>query len=772
MNIKLKGMLLSFILILAVTVIIGISAYYRCKDILVQEEYSAVIRVAKEAADHLNNYITQYITPLEGLSENSDIRTMEWMKQKVIIKAQINPQYENIAVVDLNGIAHYIDDTTVDLSDREYIKNTLLGIKSFSEIIISRKTGTPVIMAGVPIYRDNKLVGALIARLDVDFLSNYALTRGFGDNGRAYIISKTGALISRSDIDKHDDEYNLFDISLKDSDYTSLSEFVKASNKNQSGYGSYVFDDKKIIMGYALINETNWRVYIGSNEADILKSLDGLKKLFLALAVFTILICTAAAWIFVDRFTKPIIKLDDLFSRGALGDLTIRFTPKSKDEIGRLGISFNRMMDKIKTLTHYDPLTGLLNQYVLEKDVDIYKNNDSHMNFSLIMVAIDRLSFINDTYGYTIGDAVVKELAERINTYASHENSIYRYKGDEFVILYSEGQEENSLKFTAMKMMEDLSKSYLINGKTIVINVNIGIFTYNDDTKDEDPLKAVTLAKNYSKSQGLYQVQKFDKLIHNKIKQYKELQADIINGLEENQFFLLYQPLFNLKSGKIAELEALIRWNHPERGLLYPDKFIDLAETSGAIINIDKWVLESACSLLKSRRENEKPPLLLSINISARTFEMKDFIPNLLSVIHQYEVDPATLQLEITERMLLNNSEECIDKLNELRSMGIKVAIDDFGIGYSSLSYIIRLPVDSIKIDKSFIQNMSSSAEAKVIVSTIISLCKALNLNVIAEGIEKVTELDYLKLNHCDIGQGYYFSMPESITEIEKKHYS
>lgn len=772
MNIKSKGMLLSFILILSATLVMGITSYQGFKKILVNEVDTAVVRVAQESAAHLNNYIDQYVQPLVGLSKNDDIKSMDWTKQKGVIEAQINPQYQNIAVVDLEGVAHYIDDTTINLSDRDYIRNALNGSVSFSEVIKSRKTGMQVIMVAVPIFNENTIKGVLIARLDVDFLAKYAISRGYGENGRAYIISEKGTVISRPEFDEHKDDYNLSDIAKEDTKYQSFQQFIELSNKNKSGYGEYEFDNQKILMGYASIEETNWKVYIGTYEEDILKNLEGLKRVIFILITIALIICTAAAWIFIARFTKPIIELDDLFSRGARGDLTIRFTPKTKDEIGRLGLSFNRMMDKIKTLTQYDPLTGLLNQFVLEKDVENLVHNEEVKDFSLIMAAIDRLSFINDTYGYMVGDAILVEVAKRISTCASEEDTVYRYKGDEFVLLFYHEFEGDNSDTKARRLMEELSKSYQVNGKTISINISMGVFEWNDETRMEEPLKAVTQAKNYSKSLGGYQVQTFDKQIHNKIKYNKELQADIINGLKENQFFLVYQPLFHLENERIAELEALIRWNHPERGLLYPDKFIDLAEASGTIINIDHWVLESACSLLKNWTESGKPPILLSVNISSRTFETKEFIPFLLFVINRYNVNPTMLQLEITERMLINNIDESIYKLNELRALGIKVAIDDFGIGYSSLSYIVKLPIDSIKIDKSFVQNISSSKEAKVIVSTIISLCKTLNLNVIAEGIEGKLELDYLKSYKCDIGQGYYFSKPVSIIEIEKKHFS
>lgn len=770
MNIKAKGMLFSFILILLATLIIGVSSYYRFSHIVVDEADSAVVRLAQESAENLDNYITQYISPLVGLSKNVNITSMDWEKQRAVINAQIYPQYLNVAVVDRDGMARYMDNSVLNLADREYVKETLEGKIAFSDIVISRKTGLPVIMVGVPIFQNKVLKGALIARLDVDFLSDYASTRGYGKNGRAYIISNEGALISRPNINNFKrkyNEYNLFKLSKSDKSYQSFSDYVKQSNNEQSGYGEYVFHDNSILMGYASIKQTDWKIYIGTYKSDVLDSLDGLKKMFVFAIILSLILCTVAAWFFVDKFSKPIEELDDLFSRGARGDLTIRFMPKTKDEIGRVGMSFNRMMDKIKTLTQYDPLTGLLNQYVLERDIDTLVNSEDICNFALVMTSTEKLSFINDTFGYTFGDMILIEVANRIDDCCTEEEIIYRYKGDEFVILFHD-IDKSVLRDRTQKLLEELLKSYQINNKTIDININIGAFIWEDETRAEEPIKAVTQATNYAKTLGSNQVQFFDKQTHNKIKQNKELQADIIYGLKHNQFFMVYQPLFALENEKIAELEALIRWNHPERGLLYPDSFIDLAEASGTIINIDQWVMETACKLLRSWKDSKKQPIMLSINISSKTFEMDNFIPDLLNLIHYYNVDPKLLQLEITERMLISNVDDSIYKLNELRSLGIRVAIDDFGIGYSSLSYIVRLPIDSIKIDKSFVQNITSSKEAMAIVSTIISLCKTLNLNVIAEGIERETELQYLKSNRCDIGQGYYFSKPVSITEVEK----
>lgn len=771
-SIKTKAMIFSLLLILFTITTLGFNSYQYFENILVNEVNQAVVKVAQESADHLNNYVKQYVTPLIAITEDENIKSMNWEKQKQIIKAQINPLYLTIAVVDTNGVAHYIDETILDLSDRDYIAEALTGKLAFSEVLTSRKTGEPAIMVAVPIYDEELIKGALIARLDVDFLSDFALSRGYGESGRAYVISNQGSLISRPETEKSYDEYNLYDIAEADEDYDSFSDFVRSSMQSQSGYGEYSLKGEDILMGYASVEETNWKIYIGTNKEDILDGLTGLKKMFIPLMLMTMFICTTAAWVFVNKFTKPIMELDSLFSQGALGDLTIRFTPKTKDEIGRVGISFNRMMDKIKTLTQYDPLTKLLNQFVLEKDVDALTHSDDDQDFSLIMVAIDKFSFINESFGYTSGDSILFDVSKRISKCLTEPYQIYRYKGDEFVVLCKDNISDDEIDAKVQLILSALKENFYINGKAININVNIGVFTWNVENRSEDPLKAVTQAKNYAKYLGSNQMQKFNQNIYNIIMNKKELQADIINGIKEEQFFLVYQPLFYLNNENIAEVEALIRWNHPEKGLLYPDQFIEMAEQAGSIINIDQWVLETACKQLKTWMNNKKPPIILSVNISAKTFETKRFIPDLISIVNHYDIDPSLLQLEITERMVIQNVEESISKLKELRNMGIHVAIDDFGIGYSSLSYIVRLPIDSIKIDKSFVQNIASSKESKSIVSTIINLCKTLKLNVIAEGIESKLELDYLKANNCDIGQGYYFSKPVSINEIESKHFN
>ncbi len=767
MNIKTKGMFFSLLMILLISLVLGGSLYYQFKYIFVGEVNKDIMKAAEESSVQIDNYLDQFVSPLVLLSQNDNISTMNWEKQKEIISAQIYSQYLDVAVVDLKGKAHYLDETVLDLSDRSYIQKALSGRISFSDVIISRKIFKPVIMAGVPIFDGTKVKGVLIARLNVDFLAK--AIHGYKDTGWAYVISREGAIISESEKSKPESSYNLYELAQKEESYQGLANFVKSRFNREAGYGSFINNNKKALMGYSSISDSDWRVYVGTYEADVLSSLTILQKVVMVIVFVLMLIWVIIAWIYVDRFTKPIIELAELFSKGAKGDLTIRFSRKSKDEIGRLGSSFNHMMDKIKTLTQYDPLTGLLNTYVLEKDVESLTHNEVIQDFSLIMVSIDKFSMINDAYSYTAGDELLQRIAHRIRSCSGEKQQMYRYKGDKFVLLCKDKHFVDDSEKFAGQIYRELSESYQIGGKIIQISVSLGVFIWNDATREEDPINGVTQAKNYAKYLGGNQIQVFDYKIYQSILAMKSIQTDIMAGIAQNQFYLVYQPLFELGNQKLAEVEALIRWNHPEKGLLYPDKFIDLAETSGSIVKIDMWVLETACRQLKAWKDEKRSKVTVSVNLSSKTFETSNFIGDLLDLIQTYEIDPLLLQLEITERMVIKNVDESIIKLQQLREMGIRVAIDDFGIGYSSLSYIVRLPIDSIKIDKSFVQNIGSSKEAEAIVSAIINLCKTLKLNVIAEGIENQMELDYLRTNLCDIGQGYYFSKPISIQEIEAR---
>ena len=768
-SIKFKAMLFALCFIFIAISVLSFTSYLHFQRTLENEIHKSLVQSAKDSGAYLSYFAKHYVEPLEKLVTQLEIKSMDWTRQKPVLESQVNPYYLEIAIVDLSGRAKYIDGTQLDLSDRPYIQRALSGQTTFSEVLISRYTDQPVIMVAVPIINNGDVEGALIARLKIDFLSDFSGLRNYNNHGDAYIISDAGSIISRPQGDIFKDFLNLDDLSEGHSEFVDFKKFIEENAQLESGYDRFNFQGQGYLTGFSKVEDTTWTIYISLNQEKALEPLNRLTYFLIIGLISTSLVSAIAAWIFIRGLSKPIESLDQLMSQGAAGNLNIRFETKSKDEIGRLGESFNRMMDKIKTLTQYDALTGLLNQHVLENNIYMKTQDKSPQPFGLIMIGITQFSLINETYGYVVGDLLLVEISKRIKRCIGLGCEVYRYKGDEFVILCSDSEKDRLHSFSKKSLMA-LTQSYEIDHKIIDLNINIGTYKWDVSLSHEDPLKSVAHAKNYAKELGGNQIQVFDPEMHSRILDERELESDLLKGLKEDQFYLVYQPLFSVKNRSVVEMEALIRWRHPEKGMVFPDQFIPLAEKSKTIVAMDLWVIDKVCREL-TKFDSSLKNVIISVNITSKTFESPYFIDQIREIIQRYKVDPRALQFEITERMVIESIDESIEKLNTLRAMGISIALDDFGIGYSSLSYIVRLPLDRIKIDRSFVQNMHESQEAKLIVSSIISLCKSLNLIVIAEGVELQEEFDDLKKLECDIVQGYFFSKPIELDLIKQTYF-
>lgn len=778
-SIKYKAIPSIVVAIFIVVGIISLASYTRFKRIMTNEINQSLERIALESSHTISILLEQFLSPLEEISHSREMTSMNWREQSKMMENQINPNYLNLAIVDSSGISHDIDGTRINLRDRDYIIQAFRGHVNFSDIIVNRKTHEPSIMAAVPIFNMKKVVGVLIARLSVDFLSGIQLAEGYGKNGKAYIISSQGSLISRGDTKDNKVIFNLYRQDGKTAPgYDSLEALVKRNLPKYRGHDVFSINNSDYLIGFAAIEHTSWKIYIGASKAVIMSSLQQLKFNMLLAMIFSIVCSFFAAFFVLIRLAKPLQELDRMFEQGAKGDLTIRSTLRSNDELGRAGQSFNRMMNKINTLTQFDPLTGLKNQSVLEGELSAFLQSvrsQGQFNgmgyFSLMMISIDNLSAINEIHGYVVGDELILKVREVLRQLADDYCELYRYMGNDFIIFRKTAPVPLENKTMALKIIHTFTRNDLIiQGIPISVKVNIGIFNAQEAyqyARDFDPLLAVSQARAFAKAQGSNSIEVYSEDLQSRLAVQNQLRSELSHALAQGQFYLVYQPLFDFESHHVAELEALIRWQHPTRGIVPPDQFIELAEQSSFIIDLDFWVLKQACSQIKTWQVAGYRPVVMSVNITSRTFESPHFLTRLRQVVSQNEVDPHLLQLEITERVVMEEVELCVTRLNELRSMGFGIAIDDFGIGYSSLSYIVRLPVDSLKIDQSFVRNLSSSDEAKAIVNTIISLGKTLGLTVIAEGIESGEEHEYLLEHQCDIGQGYYFSKPIAPAQIE-----
>jgi diguanylate cyclase (GGDEF)-like protein/PAS domain S-box-containing protein len=425
--------------------------------------------------------------------------------------------------------------------------------------------------------------------------------------------------------------------------------------------------------------------------------------------------------------------------------------------------------EKIKHMAFFDELTELPNRAMFHKHLNevIEKAREQKSQVAVMFIDLDRFKFINDTFGHSFGDVFLKNVAKRMVQLLGNQGNIYRFGGDEFCVLIDRADSRKSIMI-ALKMIAGFGKTFNIENREFYTTPSIGISFYPKDGEDEDSLiKHADIAMYKAKSCGGNNYQLYSSVLNMENGNKMEMESALRKALINREFFIHYQPKINLHTGEMMGLEALIRWQHPDWGLVSPLQFISIAEETGLIIPIGKWILHEASLQMKKWHNEGNSTLCIAVNISPRQFQDKGFIKMVRDVLKDSQLDPQCLKLEITES-IMNNIQESISILSELKQIGVKISIDDFGTGYSSLSYLKYLPIDEIKIDKSFIEDIPTSQKDVAIVKTIIDMGHHLQVSVTAEGIE--TEQQYLTLreHHCHIGQGYFFSKPLPPAEVEQ----
>jgi diguanylate cyclase (GGDEF)-like protein len=374
---------------------------------------------------------------------------------------------------------------------------------------------------------------------------------------------------------------------------------------------------------------------------------------------------------------------------------------------------------------------------------------------------LDRFKVINDSLGHEIGDVLLRQVADRLRGQLRDGDTIARMGGDEFVVLVENRDNLNDISACARRLVADLSKPYVLAKKDCHVTLSIGISMFPSDGSDSQTLlKAADVAMYRAKALGRNNFQYYLPSMNVHTLERLELESDLSHALERGEFLLHYQPKVNIASGLITGTEALLRWNHPVRGLVPPLDFISLAEETGLIVAIGEWVLATACAQNKVWQAMGFAQLEIAVNLSARQFSDPKLLANLTRIIHASGLNPSSLELEITESVVMSHGECAVGVLEQLKSIGIRIAIDDFGTGHSSLSYLKRFPIDTLKVDRSFIKDVPADSGDKKIAQAIIAMAHALRLKVVAEGVENAEQLQFLGAQHCDAAQGYFLFRP------------
>jgi len=428
--------------------------------------------------------------------------------------------------------------------------------------------------------------------------------------------------------------------------------------------------------------------------------------------------------------------------------------------------------ERVQFLAYYDALTGLPNRTLLQDRLakSLASARRHKEKVALLFLDLDRFKIINDSLGHSFGDLLLQQVAERLKKWARAQDTVARIGGDEFLIALASVNDDSDAAVAAGRIMEAMNSDFVIQGRTFNVSCSIGISLFPDHGADNEALiKNADAAMYTAKESGRNAFRFFSNDMNARVVERLNLEHGLRGALEKNEFFLLYQPQTNVESGEIVGAEALLRWKHPELGLISPDRFIRVAENSGLILPIGEWVLRTACLTARSWQTQGLPAIPVAVNVSAVQFRHESFRDLIRQVLQETGLAPKYLELELTESLLLSNADVTLSVLRALKEMGINLAIDDFGTGYSSLSYLRQFPVSKLKIDRSFIRDVPSNSDDTAIATAIISMAKGLNIKVIAEGVENETQMAFLRHQHCDEVQGYYFSRPLTPEQMVEK---
>ena len=531
-------------------------------------------------------------------------------------------------------------------------------------------------------------------------------------------------------------------------------------------------------------------IYLEANLHQVYRQL----IVFMGMAIVAIILAATIGLYILTRLqkyiTSPLINLTGLMDKISEDkNYALRFKLDTKDEIGEMAHGFNSMLQQIEQknvaldnelqerkksemrldrLAHFDMVTQLPNRYFFNRRLATEKNEFQvyGTEFGLMFIDLDNFKIINDTLGHHVGDDLLRQVSERFKSSVRSGDTVARLGGDEFGVILANLTHEADAAMVATKIKEKLKVPFLLGGHEIVVSASIGISLFPHDTENIDEIMQFADTAMYqAKDKGKNNFQFFTESLRGIAHHRMVMESQIRHAIHENEFFLSYQPQFDVLKRQIVGVEALIRWQHKDLGRINPGEFIPIAEETGLIVPIGEWVLRTAC-LQSIAWQKSGVNLGIAVNVSGRQFREENLVERFKMILIETGADPSKLELELTESSLMESTEPTIDKLNALTALGFKLSIDDFGTGYSSMSYLKRYPISKLKIDRSFVTDISFDSEDQAIAKAIIALGTSMEMRIIAEGIENEAQLSKLLELGCHQGQGFLVSPAVSADQV------
>ncbi|MCS6115078.1 putative bifunctional diguanylate cyclase/phosphodiesterase [Shewanella baltica] len=571
------------------------------------------------------------------------------------------------------------------------------------------------------------------------------------------------------------------------------SMFVSVSNNKKNNSQTFISLSNKLFDDLKEISRPLYRPFYfeGTQQQQLIGTLtvfydtqeltntlfSQLRFSFFATLARALLLTLVLSVVFHRFLTQPIARISEAIDKIEPDSPDENLLPMSNahkdDELGLVTSKFNQILiqfsqtqSKLRKMATRDPLTGLPNRTLLLETiaVTIQRSRVHKRSFALMFIDLDRFKNINDSLGHALGDQFLARIARILERFVGDKGTVSRLGGDEFVILADTVHTPDQASDFVDKLLIQLNVPIQLNEHAIHPAASIGISIYPEDGNSaEDLIRHADIAMYSAKAAGSNQWAFFKQQMTERAAVRLRTEASLHDALKNNEFLLYFQPKLDLQTGKVIACEALIRWQKDGR-LISPVSFIPVAEETGIIIPIGRWVIEQSCKVLREWQKKYNYAIPIAINVASQQFADASLVPDIKQMALRYQIQPELLEIEITETSLMNDIELAIAKLEQLKSAGFGIAVDDFGTGYSSLSYLRHLPITTMKIDRCFVSDLPGDS---AIASTILMLGKQLNLTIVAEGIENEQQLDWLKENQCQVGQGFYFSQPLPQAEFE-----
>lgn len=654
---------------------------------------------------------------------------------------------------------------------------------------------------GCPIFLNgdgnDSIIGYLISTISISHFEDFIKSIVIGETGYGLILDKTGQII-------YHPNNSLIGTKIETEKLRKLVSNYYKGTIDKSNTFMLATEGTNHLYGYSVIPELDWVLLIQQDIPEIIDLANmNLYIIIWAILIFTIIMILLSISI-THKYTNPIIELKDTMATAAAGDLNVLSNVNTNNEFGELSRCFNKMLhiirsnyyelssmhdelitneeelrnnyNQIEYLAYHDTLTDLPNKLSFINSVDdvIQGSKSREVLHAVYYIDLDDFKNINDTLGHEYGDELLVQAADRLLSLCSSDDIVAKVGGDEFLLFMESIKiEQNAINF-ANKLITSFSAPFILKGELTYASISIGIALY-----PKNGTSAITLVKNAdiamykTKETGKSKYTLFDKSMENELYRNTQILDALRGAIRNKELYVKYQPQVNILTGNIIGFEALMRINNAKLGNISPAEFIPIAEESGLIVELGEWILHEACNFTKSLHNMGLPNYTISVNISSIQMNRPNFINMVDRILKDTKLAPECLELEVTESTIVTSISDTIELLKSLQELGVRISLDDFGTGYSSLNYLTNMPINTLKMDKSFIDNINFNTKDSYIAETIIQLAHNIDVDVIAEGVEYIEQLDMLKTKKCDIIQGFIFSKPllpdELLTLLQSK---